>query len=69
MKRAIGFARVVGKQVHKPRFAVPAKMRGEAGDQIHFRVDVNFVRPRRMNGLKPVAKSFLQVGENREQFG
>jgi hypothetical protein len=60
--------RVVGEQVHEPRFAVPAKMRGEAGDQIHFRVDVNFIRARRVNGFEPAAKSFLQVGENRLQF-
>jgi hypothetical protein len=44
-------------------------MRGEAGNQIQFRMDVNFIRARRMDGLDPAAKSLLQSGENREQFG
>ena len=69
MEHAFRLPRVVGKQAHEPRVQVPAKMRGEPGDQIHFRMDVNFVRPRRMDGFEPVAKSLLQAGENRQQFG
>jgi hypothetical protein len=69
MEHAFRLPHVVGKQAHEPRLPLSAKMRGEAGDQVHFRVDVNFIRTRRMNGFEPGAKSLLQTGENREQFG
>src|SRR5271170_866640 len=68
MKCAVVLTRVIGEEAHQPRLPPVIKIRGEAGDQIYFGVEVNFIRARRVNSVEPVGKSFFQVGESREHF-
>ena len=58
---------VISKHAHQPRLPLAIQMGGEAGDQFHLRVNIDFI-VLRMDHLEPTAKAFLQVGDNGKQL-
>ena len=57
-------ADVVGENTHQPRIPYFIKMGGEAGDQFHLGVKINFVGPVGAHGVEPVAETFLHFGHD-----